>query len=48
VGAGSGADELISGDFDPDLQQVIGAWSTLPEVVRRNIVAMVEALHVQM
>ena len=49
-GAISGADKPISGDFDlpagrqdPDLQQVIDAWSTLPETVRQDILAMVEA-----
>ena len=49
-GALSGADKPISGDFDlpagrqdPDLQQVIDAWSTLPETVRQDILAMVEA-----
>jgi len=46
-GALSGAESDVSEDFDADLRKVMDAWPTLPETVRRNIVAMVEALCVQ-
>jgi hypothetical protein len=46
-GALSGADKLTSGDYGPDLQRVIDAWPTLPKTVRRDILAVVEALQVK-
>jgi hypothetical protein len=46
-GALSGAESGISGDSDADLQQVIDVWPTLPETVRKAIVAMVEASQVK-
>jgi len=46
-GAVSGAESGVSGDFDADLRKVIDAWPTLPETVRQNILAMVEASQVK-
>ncbi len=46
-GALSGAESDVSDDFDADLRKVIDAWPRLPEAVRRNIVAMVEASQVE-
>ncbi len=42
-GAQSGAPAAQSTVQDPDLQQLIDAWPTLPPVVRAGIVAMVKA-----
>ena len=42
-GALSGAESGVSGDFDPELQKVIDAWNTLPQAVRQDIAATVEA-----
>ena len=41
-GAESGASEADSVDSDPDLQRLIDVWPTLPEAIRRAIMAMVE------
>ena len=46
-GAISGADNPTSMDCGPDLQRVVNAWPTLPETVRRNILATVEASQVE-
>jgi len=42
-----GTDGLFPDAFDSDLQRVIDAWADLPETVRHDIVAMVEASQVQ-
>ena len=46
-GALSGAKKASFGDFDADLRKVIEAWPTLPEAVRQDILAMVEASQVR-
>ena len=40
--AESGATEADSGDSDPDLARLIDRWPSLPEAIRRAIMAMVE------
>ena len=30
--------------FDPDLARIVGAWPTLPEPIRRAMLALVEAI----
>ena len=34
---------LDSGPSDPDLNRLIAAWSTLPDVTRRRILALLDA-----
>ena len=37
------AGEANSGDFDPELRKVIDAWPTLPQAVRQEIAATIQA-----
>jgi hypothetical protein len=39
-----GSKRLISDTCDSDLQQVINAWPTLPDTVRRDILAMLQTI----
>jgi hypothetical protein len=43
TGAESGAVGAQNGPIDPQLAAVVAAWPTLPEAVRRRVMAMVNA-----
>jgi len=40
-GAESGAQRAPTGQFEPDLQQLIDVWPTLPDALKTGILAMV-------
>jgi len=42
-GAESGAQRAPNGPIDPQLKQVIDAWSNLPQAVKAGILAMIDA-----
>jgi hypothetical protein len=44
-GAKSGALSPDSSSMDPDLQRLIDAWPTLPDVICASILAMIAAPH---